>query len=168
MLWQDPLTSSDRYGESAKPKSIFDPCPPGYCVPKIGTWDDIKTQQSDKPTTNNHKNNSMVRNFQELDKVSNYMVSYWPYPDSGDPDNVPLKPIYLPMTGYMNSKNVTGVTYLPGNGDYYIMYHSANPSTKGESYRKAIKYDKADSRNTHIKWWGYAIRCVTVRDSNQE
>lgn len=161
MLWNDPNTSTQP-GALARPKSIFDPCPPGYCVPKNGTWDDIKTNRSAKPTTNNNKSGDMKRNFPELDMENNLVVSYWPYPDSGSENNVPDNPIYLSVTGYKPGKTISG---LPPS-QAYILYHAANHSDAKNSYRKAIKYGAEDSPAANNKYWGYAVRCVTVRDSD--
>ena len=163
MLWQDPYTSTAEYGESALRKSIFDPCPPGYCVPEMGAWDDIRTQREAKPTTNNYKNVSMVRNFKELDKVSDFKVSYWPYPDGENKDDVPEVPIYIPVTGYKSGQTISG---LAASSQAYILYHAANAYSKGQSYRKAIKYDNSDSPSINVKFWGYTVRCVTARDPN--
>lgn len=162
VLWQDPYTSSNKYGDTALKKSLFDPCPPGYCVPIHGTYADIKTQQKSKPTTNNFKNGSMIRNFKELE-TSGFVISYWPYPESGSPDNVPDVPIYFPVTGYKNSERIVSLSdAIPP----YAIYSTASQFTQKRSYRKTIKYNLEDGGEDNNKWWGHTLRCVTVRDSN--
>ena len=163
ILWQDPYTSVLKYGDSAKEKSIFDPCPPGYCIPKHGVWNDIRTNNLDKPTTNNNKIGTMERNFKDIDLSGNVVVSYWPYPDSGDPNNVPSTPIYFPLTGYKNGANVVALRGVP---EPYIIYQSANQSARSKNFRKTIKVGYNDGGADNVKWWGYAVRCVTVRDVN--
>jgi hypothetical protein len=49
-MWDAQQTSNDKKYTAATVKTVYDPCPPGFCVPTIGLYDYIGSQT--KPTFN--------------------------------------------------------------------------------------------------------------------
>lgn len=155
MLWQDPKTSTKTHGSLAATKSIFDPCPPGYCVPKTGTWEDFYEQTASKPTTNINMQDKMIRNF--ISWAESRGAYYWPYPESGLIDNVPSNAVFYPCTGFKNDINIGGADY--------IYAHAANPYSESYSYNITIYSNDIQQQRTLGRAWGIPVRCITSRDS---
>ena len=42
-LWNASVYTSDDFGGSDKYKTVYDPCPPGFCVPTLGTFDGLES-----------------------------------------------------------------------------------------------------------------------------
>ena len=161
ILWMDPHTSAKSNFSMTRNKSIFDPCPPGYCLPKSGTWSDFRVQTDASPTTNIAPTDYLMRGFDPYngsDKGNG--CRYWPYPKSSDADNVPENPVFYPITGIIQNANGT----LGSTGNVYMM--SANPHGKDDCYMfYATSLDLQVSRPAMGMDLAGAVRCITSRDA---
>lgn len=160
IIWQDPYTSKNKYPSSFYAKSLFDPCPPGYCVPKAGTWSDFIDNNADYPTTNVGIAGTLKREFPEISVVKG--ICYWPYPDSGDGKYVPDEPVYYPAVGYMENLSSSAVEVL-----MYGM--SSSPISSEETSGPKMGIDAgmpyiSGGYPLHRNL-GMPVRCVTSRDA---
>lgn len=158
ILWMDPYTSS-KYTSSPREKSLFDPCPPGYCVPKSGTWSDFKLNTETSPTTNINGGASPDRGFKPFDQG----FMYWPYPEGGATDVLPDHPVYYPAAG-VRQPNSTPTWYGLGNNIYMS---TASMSSAIQVYTlhattASVRAARTDMGKNH----GITVRCVTSRDVN--
>lgn len=160
ILWQDPMTSKDRYPSTARNKSIFDPCPPGYCVPEPAVWDDFRANSSASPTTNLGLSDILLRAFTPFMMVKG--LCYWPYPKSGGDDTVPSEVVYYPALGYMERLNV-------GDKSGRLFYgHTAK--ALGVDANVGLKFGMETvgpylSASYYMnRNLGMPVRCVTSRD----
>lgn len=160
IVWQDPLTSTKNYPSTTVGKSIFDPCPPGYCVPKIGTWADFRRNDSDKPTTNISDHAELNRGFSLFSSVNGCL--YWPYPLTGDEDVLPSEAVFYPLTGYKEGAVVSSAsTYLYSLSSTPLNYESTlgmNVSNSSSELKLSTNYNLG--RNL-----GLPVRCITSRDA---
>ena len=162
IIWQDPQTASK--GSNPGGKSIFDPCPPGYCVPKNGTWADFRINNDDRPTTNvRPADTGMKRGFKPF---SEFLCYYWPYPASSEDDKAPAEPVFYPMSGFKDrSHNV-------GSYQSYLYSYSSTPSSKKNGFALSI-YGNSDpskesisTSNSFPRNLAFPVRCVTSRDAD--
>lgn len=157
IVWMDPNTSPN-YSSSPVSKSIFDPCPPGYCVAKNGTWNDFRMQSSANPTTNLNAGAEMIRKFEKFNRG----FAYWPYPTSGSSIDVPEQTVFYPAVGVIQP---AGNSWYGINTNVYV-----KSSTIASNTGQYILHANDDSLNpartdvTHTH--GAPVRCVTVRDVN--
>lgn len=157
IVWMDPNTSSN-YSSSPVTKSIFDPCPPGYCVAKNGTWSDFRAQDISNPTTNLKAGAVMYRGFKPFDKG----FSYWPYPLSGSSIDVPEQIVFYPAVGVIQP---AGNVWYGVNSNIYLKSSTINSNTTQNilhAHNGGISPSRTDITHTH----GAPVRCVTVRDVN--
>ena len=119
ILWQDPLTKKGAANEGGK--SIFDPCPPGYCVPQAVAWSDFRANDKSNPTTNARKSGTMLREFPAYLETPNIGSYYWPYVEPFI-EKVPENPVYYPSSGYKDTSQ--GVA----SDKSYLYCVSSNPS----------------------------------------
>ena len=168
ILWQDPYTASTG-------KSIFDPCPPGYCVPKSDTWSDFRPQyyvgrkdnqvtsvrKEQRPTTNIEPYEGMSRGFPSYSST-NKGCYYWPYSESDS--TVPTQPVYYPACGVLQNN---GYANLYGLGDHVYMA-SANARTINNPWflmANNAATQKTVGGNTGLgRAHAGTVRCITVRD----
>ncbi len=156
IIWQDPKTRKG--GENEGGKSIFDPCPAGYCIPKSSTWSDFRAQTTAKPTTNINSSEAILRGFPGFGST-NIGLYYWPYPSAGD-ISVPTQPVYYPATGVIQNNNILS-HYAPGTTVY--MHSDKAVSTNNPYYFNATLTSLGS--NTGLgRAHGGQIRCVTERD----
>ena len=168
VLWQDVHT------KTSEEKSLFDPCPPGYCVPKSGTWSDFRPQnyisfkdgqvtsvtEVSNPTTNVAQYGDMKRGFPPfLSSSSDPGCYYWPYNSK-----VPDEPVYYPACGVIQNNNITN-HYGPGSHVYMI---SSNPYSINSPWLMMANdtgTQKSVGGNTGLgRAHAATVRCVTVRD----
>lgn len=138
ILWMDP---------NPVEKSIFDPCPPGYCVPDAGVWSDFNSS-----TTNVNNPASPFPAFGSI----NSGVYYWPLPH----DKIPESPVYYPASGI-----------IQGTGS-----NSGTTTVYSVTSRRALKTTMSSmsitssllslSRGDIAMNLACPVRCVTVRDVN--
>lgn len=162
MLWLDPYTSTKKYFSLASAKSVFDPCPPGYCVPKISVWSDFRSQTEDKPTTNIGPVGYMLRGFEYYDDASNGKgCRYWPYPLTGSADDVPPSPVFYPSSGII--QNIYGS--VGNTAIVYVM--SANTSGKKNCYMFSTNSAEPNFHRGDIgQNLAAPVRCITSRDAD--
>lgn len=159
IIWMDPKTSTRQYKTMAIEKSIFDPCPPGYCVPDAGTWSDFRPQSDTRPTTNAGTSNGIKsREFPDFDSQIRGAY-YWPYPADGLADVIRQEElVYYPTLGIRqpggSSSNV---------GSVYVL--SANTSGKNSVRSMTITSETVSTPRGEIGMsMAQPVRCVTVRD----
>jgi len=161
IIWQDPKTKKG--GENAGGKSIFDPCPIGYCVPKAGTWNDFRINTAEKPTTNINAGTEMNRGFLYYNGGSSpsYMCFYWPFPTNGSTDLPPMTVTY-PIYGFKDaSQSVGSITSLN-------FAYSSTPSSR--TYAKTFKIypETIDPQSNYQRNLAFGVRCVTSNDVSYE
>lgn len=158
--WMDPNTSTKQHLTLAKDKSIFDPCPPGYCVPKRGIWDDFRDQSQSNPTTNiNSGNNVTLRDFPDYNSAPMGLY-YWPYPEDGMQDKFNREElVYYPATGLKQ----------PGGSDSNgttVYCLSANPASNNTPYSMSALVNALRSIRADVGMnMAQPVRCITIRDS---
>ena len=128
-------------------KTIFDPCPPGYCVPDAGVWSDFNSS-----TTNVNNPASPFPAFGSI----NSGVYYWPLPH----DKIPESPVYYPASGIIqgtggNSGTTTVYSVTSRRASKTTMRSMSITSSGLSLYRGDIGMNLA-----------CPVRCVTVRDVN--
>lgn len=171
MLWQDPYTSTLNNPAAIKEKSIFDPCPPGYCIPKRGTWSDFRSQEyksggniyrDSRPSTNITLTSSseMKRGFPGFYETKDWGTYYWPYEDSNE--NLPKEIVYYPCTGFKEGRDVSSV-------EFYLYSMSANDWSQHSASCLTTSFSERThefSLNTQYsvgKNLGMPVRCITSR-----
>ena len=102
-LWDAQNTSSDDNISTATNKTIYDPCPPNFCVPTGNLFRFICNYNSGTMTTWDSTNNGATWNI-----------------------NVTGKPIWFPAAGYRNGDNSNVVSH--GAGFYWSTAASGNPA----------------------------------------
>ncbi len=155
LVWHDPtLTVPADY---SLVKSLFDPCPPGWCVPPyIGFWGDFRYIHSDRPTTNAHQKSTQkdptpepwARNFPSF--WANNGLNYWPYSSEDARTD-----IFFPSHGYVNSNG--GVNSYGGYGSLWCGTASSNILGYGIRYYPTYMAAGAIERTA-----GHAVRCVKM------
>lgn len=161
IAWQDPNTSTKLYPSTTVGKSIFDPCPPGYCIPKSGTWEDFRRNDYDRPTTNISEQTELQRGFKSFSSVNGCL--YWPYPLTGNEDVLPSEEVvFYPLTGYKEGSGVSSQsTYLYSLSSTPLDYMTCVGMTV--SYTPALmnmSSNYALGRNLALP-----VRCITSRDA---
>ena len=163
IAWQDPYTSTKQYMTLSSEKSIFDPCPPGYCIPSPGAWDDFRyNDDKGMPTTNVGDAEVLERNFPQLSDVNG--VCYWPYPASGDADNLPSQSelVFYPAAGYMENLSISRLG---------LMWFGAQTSSMDVKNASGIKMGEEDGKPyisvaySLARNLGLPVRCITSRDA---
>ena len=162
IVWMDPYTSN-KNTDSPKTKSIFDPCPAGYVVPKSGIWNDFRSQDDTRPTTNINVSGSMLRGFPAFTS-SNRGCYYWPYSEKdGVAVDAPSEPVYYPATGIKQpSGSVSGNTTT-----VYSMTSTIEKTTSMRSMSMTatdiltLKQMNRDDITINL---AAPVRCVTERD----
>jgi hypothetical protein len=171
MLWQDPYTSTLNNPAAIKEKSIFDPCPQGYCIPKRGNWSDFRSQEyktggniyrDSRPSTNITLTSSseMKRGFPGFYETKDWGTYYWPYEDSNE--NLPKEIVYYPCTGFKEGRDVSSV-------EFYLYSMSANDWSQHSASCLTTSFSERThefSMNTQYsvgKNLGMPVRCITSR-----
>ena len=159
IVWMDPKTSTRQYKTMAIEKSIFDPCPPGYCVPKAGIWSDFRPQSDARPTTNAGTSNGvMTREFPDFNSEIRGAY-YWPYPADGLADVINREElVYYPTLGIRqpggSSSNLALVYML-----------TSSLSSKETAYSMTISSGSVSASRAELGMsMAQPVRCVTVRD----
>ena len=158
ILWHDPQTARGASNEGGK--SIFDPCPPGYCVPQASLWADFRKNDASSPTTNARPSGNMLRGFPAYKETSNYGSYYWPYVEPYL-NQIPESPVYYPSSGYVEKGGVSSLeTYLysvssnpnGANGMIAFVHRCDNQSLGTEGFQRAL---------------GFPVRCVSYDNKNR-
>ena len=161
ILWNDPETGTN--GSNKGGKSIFDPCPPGYCVPLKTTWSDFSKNDSKKPTTNARVEGAMLRGFYAYDETKGRGSYYWPYVEPYL-DRIPENPVFYPSSGYKDTgQSVSSV------GDYLYSV-SSNPS--GTNTMHAFVHRRTDQSldnqsSSFQRNLAFPVRCISYTKQNQ-
>lgn len=158
ILWQDPYTSPS-FAAGPIEKSIFDPCPVGYCVPKNEIWADFRIQTAENPTTNvAAAAGAMNRGFPEFNSTNAGMY-YWPYPDAGGKE-VPDEVVYYPAMGVI--QNTSLINYYGLGNMVYVM--SANAHEYDTPWVYHATSTSLGSNTGLGRGHAGVVRCITVRD----
>lgn len=147
ILWQDPHTRKGAANEGGK--SIFDPCPPGYCVPQVSAWSDFRANTKTNPTTNARNGGTMLRGFPGYNETSNIGSYYWPYVEPYI-EKVPENPVYYPASGYKDSSQgvasdseyLYSVSSNPNGvaGMFSFVHRNADQSIGTESFQRNLAF----------------------------
>lgn len=168
ILWQDPYTSGSKYPGTVNNKSVFDPCPPGYCVPKSGIWSDFRRNDSKEyPTTNIRNEGGMQRGFPPYAGTAEYGKGgyYWPYDRSQTGGgSMYKKPVYYTSSGYKDGGGIASV-------DVYLYCLAANPHSESNSRGLKMGEDRPGEYDLSTDYslgrnLGLPVRCITVRDAD--
>jgi len=149
--WQDPNVQDD------KGKSLFDPCPPGYKMPKNGTWNDFNTYdatKNPKPTTNMHGGTNPPRNFPTYynTRGGRNQSGLHYYPGTGDVE----KTIYYPVHGYVVCDTGT-FDYAHGQ---VCRNWSCSPVSAWSCNDLSFYSDYVYPSDYRPRSWGFPVRCV--------
>ena len=128
--WQDPKVTTDAG------KSIFDPCPPGWRVPKNGTWEGFNTTT---PTT------TFVWNSPKA-TGRNYKLNG---------TDVTAGTAFYPASGYRNSSN--GSLSYGGSGGYYW---SSSPGSQTNGYSLNFNSGGVNPSSDCNRANGFPVRCI--------
>ena len=155
MHWFDPYTSKKKYPGTIMDKSIFDPCPPGYVVPKSGVWSDF----SSSSTTNLDGEVLNKRGFQLFSEAKG--VCYWPNTGDGISD-LPNEVVYYPALGYMENFSISQKDNL-----VYQMSISAIDKTQFAGLKAGMENDMPSISTGYTLHHNLAlpVRCITSRDA---
>lgn len=154
MLWQDPTTVKN--GKNAGGKSIFDPCPPGYCVPKNGTWIDFRNGVT---TNTGGQSNRDFPPYTDASDNTKTGVYYWP--ETSGNDALPTELIFYPTTGYVDA----GISVSSVNSLLYV-WTSTYYNDKS-AYVFFASSSSAYMRSSDLqKNLGFPVRCITSKDAN--
>ena len=149
--WQDPNVLNDTG------KSLFDPCPPGYKVPKNGTWSNFNAYNATtnpKPTTNISGGTNPPRNLPQWSSTSrggkNQQGLHY-YPGEGDVTNT----IFYPASGFLNSGS--GAFTLVGSSGYCW---SCSPGSATYGYNLYFYSGNVNPSSNVSRAYGFPVRCV--------
>ena len=161
LRWMDPFTSTQTYKTMAIEKSIFDPCPPGYCLPTSNIWEDFRDQTEKEPTTNiNAAPNSMTRDFPAYDSAPKGLY-YWPYPADGMSTVIRQEElVYYPMTGIRQPTNAMSqneTLYCLSTNIGSTINHVSSMSSNSDAISKL----RADIGMNMAQ----PVRCITLYDA---
>jgi len=131
--WQDPEVKTDAG------KSIFDPCPPGWKMPKDGTWAGFDTKADNKFTK-----------FLLNDPLSPGR-NYFP---NGSSDRS-TGTIFFPASGYLDSGS--GAFSRVGGGGHYW---SCSPLSAAFGSSLNFYSGAVYPSNTNLRASGFPVRCV--------
>lgn len=160
ILWNDPETATG--GSNPGGKSIFDPCPPGYCLPQKEAWDDFRKNTDTNPTTNVRTSGDMLRGFWGYLESKNYGLYYWPYAEPYI-SKVPENPVYYPSSGYMASGTVN-------NHEQYLYSYTSNSNTTIYSYSFVHRRENGSlgvEGGSFAKSLAFPVRCISYTKQNQ-
>ncbi len=111
IIWHDKKAQPT--SENPNPKSIFDPCPEGWCLPDVDVWSDFRTNSVSSPTTNVGVKGGMHRGFTPYNDASKGLgLRYWPYISSET--NVSDE-VYYTASSYISTS--TGYIAKESNGN---------------------------------------------------
>lgn len=149
--WQDPNVLNDT------DKSLFDPCPPGYKVPKNGTWANFNAYNATtnpKPTTNINGGANPPRNLPQWSSTSrggkNQQGLHY-YPGDGNVS----KTIFFPASGFLYSGS--GAFSDGGSGGFYW---SCSPYNATNDYALNFYSGSVSLSSAYISAFGFPVRCV--------
>lgn len=162
IVWGDPLTATGKakVGE----KSIFDPCPPGFRVPKYNVWSDFRNHTNSKPTTNAFAKNNMdmstavyTRGFKAYNTIKG--LQYWPYIEGEDviPDN----PVYIPAAGILYHNTGTINSHGNGSTECWAFLWSESNYDVGSARNLMSQPDTFDNSDYTHRSRGIPVRCIT-------
>lgn len=158
ILWNDPETAPT--GKNPGGKSIFDPCPPGYCLPQTDLWSDFRKNIDSKPTTNARDGGNMVRGFWGYSQTKNLGLYYWPYVEPHI-DKLPENLVYYPSSGYKDSSQ--GVSSL---ADYLYSLTSNPGSVDGSNAFVHRKSGASLGTESFPRNLAFPVRCVSYSKQN--
>lgn len=151
-LWNDPNTKT-----FSDPKSIYDPCPPGWRMPINGTWNDFSRR--DNPSSPYITTVNPLRDLGWTTgrgigsgEITPYGARYWP----GTTVNDPVQGrIWYPAIGSRRTANAG----LNGPGGV-VFYISASASSVTHAY--ALNGGQTDIRPSYSshRGVGYSVRCI--------
>ncbi len=152
IIWQDP---NRRYStDDPLPKSIFDPCPPGWRLPRNGVWSDFRNNNAAKPTTNANGGTDPLRGFAPYAaNTSTAGLRYWPYPETGS--DMVTDEIYYPASG--SRYNGSGAMSSVGSNGYYW---SSSPFNQSSGYYLIFYSANVGPSNNYYRALGFPARCV--------
>ncbi|MDR2131262.1 MAG: DUF4906 domain-containing protein [Odoribacteraceae bacterium] len=132
-LWNNPAWNPI----SLTGKSFFDPCPPGWKLPVIGTWEVFALNNVNNPGAG-YGNNSNTAGWEfYMDNILKNAWTYYPAAGYRNPDGV----------GAMNSERTGGYSW------------SSTPSSNNGWYLNAFLSD-VYSQLTADRSYGFPVRCV--------
>lgn len=139
-IWDAQNSSNDRDVSTATKKTIYDPCPPGFCVPTSNLFNYMS----------DGTNKRLMTTWDDINKGAIWNISI-----TGDE-------LWFPATGfrYTNSGNLANV----GN---YFYYHSAIPKSVGSTSWMIIK-NKIGDDPAWYETYSYAYNESTVRPVAEE
>ncbi len=172
IIWYDPLTKDTQ--NNAAGKSLFDPCPAGWRIPKPRTWDDFRD--------NNGTNTSVtvnisatgfhqVRGFSDPEAV--HGICYWPYVQNDEGTYDVTEYVFYPLCGWRQSAySPTGLK--EGNfhgGDFYdniilsqtdrLRDNQLQAGTVGYNYKfDQLRVDCSSAAYGFNMSNTYVVRCV--------
>ena len=113
------------------------------------------------PTTNIGDAEVLERNFPQLSDVNG--VCYWPYPASGDADNLPSQSelVFYPAAGYMENLAISrlGLIWFGAQTSSMDIINASGIKMGEEDGEPYISVAYSLARNL-----GLSVRCVTSRD----
>ena len=164
IIWHDPMTSDKQNNSGGK--SLFDPCPSGWRVPKPNTWSDFRdnngTNTSVTVNISNPRNNQ-VRGF--LDPEVVHGICYWPYVENAEGTYDVTEYVFYPLCGmrqsYYSAASITTayITILSQTDQLQDFRAPAGTVGYSKEFTSLTKNRKGDmyglnSSNT------YTVRCI--------
>lgn len=161
LRWMDPYTSTKVYKTLAIEKSIFDPCPPGYCLPNNKIWADFRDQVQREPTTNvNSVPNSMIRDFPEFNSSISGCY-YWPYPSEGLSAVIrPEELVYYPAIGLKQPSSS-----MSNLGTVYCISANIGSNTESAGSMSSTSKEIRNVRSDIGMNMAQPARCITLYDA---
>ncbi|MGN0091755.1 MAG: hypothetical protein ACI35M_01665 [Alistipes sp.] len=148
VVWFDPQALSTA---TNLPKSIFDPCPPGWCLPLNDVFSDFRTNTASNPTTNVGGGDNPLRGFTSFSSAERGL-RYGPY--SEDRYNVGDE-IYIPASGYRLYNN-GGFANVGNIGNYwYGISRDTSRSAHLQSSSATLYLQGSNPQS-----FGFPVRCV--------
>ena len=160
IVWNDPKVKDNTK------KSIFDPCPPGYCLPPSGVFSDFKYNTSSNPSTNvveipdgqsTAVDIPLVRGFKLISEVKG--LQYWP----NDGNDIPEHIIFFPATGYYEESKTTSELKLANNG-VWINAWLNSPYSASNGRRLFARRGYVNGNATIARARAFPVRCITYNE----
>lgn len=149
-LWCDPNSTT-----SSGDKSIYDPCPPGWCLPVNGTWNDFSRQADGVYINTQNTLRDLGYNYGlGFGSVSSNVngLRYWP----GTTLTAPVGgTIWYPAAGYRY-----GSSGSLGNVGSSGCYWSASPSSSPNGCYLGFNNGSVGPNSSNNRAGGFSVRCI--------
>ena len=163
ILWNDPTTLPG--GENEGGKSMFDPCPPGYCLPPSDVFSDFAYNNQSHPTTNITKLSKesdpdvpLVRGFEFLAAVKG--LQYWPFAETDIPEQV----LFFPATGHY-AETASGTALSVANNGSWVSLWTRTPASVNSGSRLFARKGHCDPASSISRARAFPVRCITDNQS---